>query len=119
MGRYLVIGCGLAALLQTLMPQSVLLDIGRGGAASVATMQGLGYLLSVCSSVDAFLALAFTATFAPASILAFLVFGPMVDIKSSLMFASIFRPRVVTYLIALPLGATLVVCLLLATQVGF
>ncbi|MDD9989326.1 MAG: permease [Spirochaetaceae bacterium] len=112
MGRYLVIGCGLAALLQTVMPQSVLLDIGRGGAASVATMLGLGYLLSVCSSVDAFLALAFTATFAPASILAFLVFGPMVDVKSTLLFLSVFRTRAVVYLVALPLVLTFAAALI-------
>ena len=112
MGRYLVIGCGLAALLQTLMPQSVLLDIGRGGAASVAAMQGLGYLLSVCSSVDAFLALAFTATFAPASILAFLVFGPMVDVKSTLLFLSVFRTRAVVYLVVLPLVLTFAAALI-------
>ena len=112
MGRYLVIGCGLAALLQTVMPQSVLLDIGRGGAASVATMLGLGYLLSVCSSVDAFLALAFTTTFAPASILAFLVFGPMVDVKSTLLFLSVFRTRAVVYLVALPLVLTFAAALI-------
>lgn len=112
MGRYLVIGCGLAALLQTLMPQSVLLDIGRGGAASVTTMLGLGYLLSVCSSVDAFLALAFTATFAPASILAFLVFGPMVDVKSTLLFLSVFRTRAVVYLVVLPLVLTFAAALI-------
>lgn len=112
MGRYLVIGCGLAALLQTVMPQSVLLDIGRGGAASVATMQGLGYLLSVCSSVDAFLALAFTTTFAPASILAFLVFGPMVDVKSTLLFLSVFRTRAVVYLVVLPLVLTFAAALI-------
>lgn len=112
MGRYLVIGCGLAALLQTVMPQSVLLDIGRGGAASVATMQGLGYLLSVCSSVDAFLALAFTTTFAPASILAFLVFGPMVDVKSTLLFLSVFRTNAVVYLVALPLVLTFAAALI-------
>ena len=106
MGRYLVIGCALAALLQTLMPQSVLLDIGRGGAGSVSTMLGLGYLLSVCSSVDAFLALAFTSTFAPASILAFLVFGPMVDVKSTLLFMSVFRANAVIYLVAIPLVLT-------------
>ena len=112
MGRYLVIGCGLAALLQTVMPQSVLLDIGRGGVASVATMQGLGYLLSVCSSVDAFLALAFTTTFAPASILAFLVFGPMVDVKSTLLFLSVFRTNAVVYLVALPLVLTFAAALI-------
>ena len=113
MGRYLVIGCGLAALLQTVMPQSVLLDIGRGGAASVATMLGLGFLLSVCSSVDAFLALAFATTFAPASILAFLVFGPMVDVKSTLLFLSVFRAKAVVYLVALPLVLTFAAALIL------
>ncbi len=112
MGRYLVIGCGLAALLQTLMPQSVLMDIGRGGPASVATMLGLGYLLSVCSSVDAFLALAFTSTFAPAAILAFLVFGPMVDVKSTLLFLSVFRTRAVVYLVVLPLVLTFAAALI-------
>ena len=112
MGRYLVIGCGLAALLQTLMPQSVLMDIGRGGPASVATMLGLGYLLSVCSSVDAFLALAFTSTFAPAAILAFLVFGPMVDVKSTLLFLSVFRNRAVVYLVVLPLVLTFAAALI-------
>ena len=113
MGRYLVIGCVLAALLQTVMPQSVLLDIGRGGAGSVATMLGLGYLLSVCSSVDAFLALAFTNTFAPAAILAFLVFGPMVDVKSTLLYLSVFRPGAVVYLIATPLVLTFAAAVIL------
>lgn len=113
MGRYLVIGCVLAALLQTVMPQSVLLEVGSGAVGSVTTMLGLGYLLSVCSSVDAFLALAFTNTFAPASILAFLVFGPMVDVKSTLLFLSVFRPGAVVYLIALPLVFTFTAAVIL------
>ena len=93
--------------------------MGSGAVSSVLVLSVLAFVISVCSTVDAFVALSFVGTFTPASILAFLVFGPMVDIKSSLMFASIFRPRIVFYLIMLPLGATLVVCLLLATQVGF
>jgi hypothetical protein len=66
-------------------------------------MQALAFILSVCSTVDAFLALAFAGTFTTGSVLAFLVFGPMVDIKSSLMFLSIFPRRAVAYLILLPL----------------
>ena len=118
-GRYLVAGSLLAAALQALVPQEAILGVGAGAVSSVLVLSALAFVISVCSTVDAFVALSFVGTFTPASILAFLVFGPMVDIKSSLMFASIFRPRVVAYLIALPLGATLVVCLLLATQVGF
>ena len=117
-GRYLVAGSLLAAALQALVPQEAILGVGSGAVSSVLVLSVLAFVISVCSTVDAFVALSFVGTFTPASILAFLVFGPMVDIKSSLMFASIFRPRIVSYLILLPLGATLVVCLLLATQVG-
>jgi uncharacterized membrane protein YraQ (UPF0718 family) len=66
-------------------------------------MQGLAFLLSICSTVDAFVALAFTTTFTTGAILSFLVFGPMVDIKSSLMFLGVFQRRVVVYLIVIPL----------------
>ena len=107
MGRYLVIGTLLAAGMQTLVSQDVLLALGRGPLASVLTMQVLAFVLSVCSTVDAFLALAFAGTFTTGSILAFLTFGPMVDIKSTLMFLGVFKRRVVVYLILLPLLMTL------------
>ena len=118
-GRYLVIGSLLAAALQALVPREAILEIGSAPVSSVMALSALAFVISVCSTVDAFVALSFVGTFTPASILAFLVFGPMVDIKSALMFGSIFRPRLVAYLIVLPLGTTLVACLLLATQVGF
>ena len=118
-GRYLVIGSLLAAALQALVPREAILEIGNAPVSSVMALSVLAFVISVCSTVDAFVALSFVGTFTPASILAFLVFGPMVDIKSSLMFGSVFRPRVVAYLIILPLGTTLLACLLLATQVGF
>ncbi len=107
MARYLIIGSVLAASMQTLVPQSALLSIGQGPVLSVIAMQMLAFVLSICSTVDAFVALAFVNSFTTGSILAFLVFGPMVDIKSSLMFLGVFQRRVVAYLIALPLLLTL------------
>lgn len=107
MGRYLIIGSMLAALMQTLVPQSTLLALGSGPVSSVLLMQALGFVLSVCSTVDAFLSLAFAGTFTTGSILAFLVFGPMVDIKSTLMYLGVFRPKIVAYLITLPFLLTL------------
>jgi uncharacterized protein len=103
MVRYLILGCLLAAGMQTLVPQSALLAIGQGPIISVIALQALAFVLSVCSTVDAFLALAFSATFTTGSLLAFLTFGPMVDIKSALMFLSVLQRRVVFYLILLPL----------------
>jgi uncharacterized protein len=110
MARYLIAGSMLAAGMQTLVPQTALLAIGQGPVLSVFVLAALAFVLSVCSTVDAFLALAFSGTFTTGAVLTFLTFGPMVDVKSSLMFLGVFRRRIVAYLILLPL--------LLATLIG-
>jgi uncharacterized protein len=101
MGRYLVAGSLLAAALQTLIPQPALLALGHDPVLSVLVMIVLAVLLSICSTVDAFVALSFVNTFTRGAILAFLVFGPMVDIKSTLMLTSTFRHRSIALLILL------------------
>lgn len=108
MGRFLTVGAGLAALMQTFVPQGTLLQIGAGPVVSVIALVTLAVLLSVCSTVDSFVALAFVGSFTPGAVLAFLVFGPMVDIKSTLMFLGVFRGKTVVYLILLPLAMTVV-----------
>lgn len=109
MGRFLIIGSMLAAGMQTFVAQDVLLSLGSGPIASVFIMQVFAFVLSVCSTVDAFLALAFAGTFTTGSVLAFLTFGPMVDIKSMLMFLGVFKRRVVFYLILMPFLMTLLI----------
>lgn len=113
MVRYLIIGSLLAAGMQTLVPQSMLVGLASGPILSILVMVVLAFVLSVCSTVDAFLALAFVNVFPPAAILSFLVFGPMVDIKSALMFAGVFRRRPVIYLILLPLTMSVLAALAL------
>jgi uncharacterized membrane protein YraQ (UPF0718 family) len=101
MVRWLVVGALLAATMQTFIPQSTLLAIGDGPLVSVLVLMALAVVLSVCSTVDAFLALALSTTFGPGALLAFLVFGPMIDIKSSLMFLTTLSARAVTLIIGL------------------
>lgn len=72
----------------------------------------LAIVLSICSTVDAFVVLGFVGTFSPGAILAFLVFGPMVDIKSTLMYLSVFRKRAVFYIILLSFGMSFLAGLL-------
>ncbi len=103
MGRYLVLGASLAAILQTFISQSSLLAVGSGPILSVLIMLALAVLLSICSTVNSFIALGFLGTFSFGSVLSFLVFGPMVDIKSILMFLQVFRRKTVFYLVLLPL----------------
>ncbi len=119
MGRFLILGSALAALMQTLVPQENLLALGTGNVLSVLFMQLLAYILSVCSTVDSFLALAFVNTFTTGAIISFLSFGPMVDIKSTLMFTGVFRRRIVLYLILLPFVMNLLAGVLINLALGY
>jgi uncharacterized membrane protein YraQ (UPF0718 family) len=109
MGRYLIFGTVIAAGMQTLVPQAWMLSVASGPVISVLALMALAIVLSICSTVDAFIALSFVGTFTTGSILAFLVFGPMVDIKSTIMFMGVFRKRGVTYLVLLPFVLTVLV----------
>jgi uncharacterized membrane protein YraQ (UPF0718 family) len=119
MDRYLIIGSLMAALMQTFVPQHTLLAIGSGPLSSILAMEVLAFVLSVCSTVDAFLSLAFANTFATGSILSFLVFGPMVDVKSMLMFLGVFRRKIVAYLLVLPFLMTTLLTLLINLNVNW
>jgi uncharacterized protein len=103
MGRYLIIGAFLASVMQTLVPQETLKTLANNPVNSVLVMAALAFILSVCSTVDAFLALSFARTFTTGSILTFLTFGPMVDIKSTMMYLGVFKRRTVLYMVILPL----------------
>jgi uncharacterized membrane protein YraQ (UPF0718 family) len=101
MGRYLVTGAGIAATLQILVPQGALLSLGQGPVLSAVALMGLAVVLSICSTVDAFVALAFANSVLRGSPLAFLVFGPMIDLKSILMLTTAFRQRTVALIVLL------------------
>lgn len=63
-------------------------------AAGILIMMGLAVLLCLCSEADAFVAASFT-TLPPAAKLAFLVLGPMLDLKLLLMYTRVYRPRLI------------------------
>jgi uncharacterized membrane protein YraQ (UPF0718 family) len=119
MGRFLVMGCLMAAALQTFIPQEALLAAGTGPISSVLIMQAFAFILSICSTVDAFLALAFTTTFTTGAILAFLSFGPMVDIKSTMMFTGIFKRKAVFILVLLPFLMNLFAGVMINLSLGY
>jgi uncharacterized membrane protein YraQ (UPF0718 family) len=74
---------------------------GKGEFGATIVMMGLAYVLSLCSEADAFIAASFKSLFPTASILAFLVYGPMIDLKNTIMLLSVFRARFVLVLLVL------------------
>ncbi|WP_159886306.1 permease [Paenibacillus puerhi] len=112
MGKYLIFGALLTALIQTFMSRDSLVAIGEGTVSSHLFMMGFAYVLSLCSTSDAFVASSFATTFSAGSLLTFLVFGPMLDMKSTLMLLSAFRVKFVVLLAVLVLIVTLLGSLL-------
>jgi uncharacterized membrane protein YraQ (UPF0718 family) len=88
-GGFLVIGAMVAAAINVLLPGHILDAVAANPVLSVLALAGLAVVLSICSEADAFVAASFTE-FSPTAKLAFLVVGPMVDIKLVSMQAGIF-----------------------------
>lgn len=101
MGKYLIIGSIITAAIQSFIPRELLVQLGQGELGSHLFMMAFAFILSICSTSDAFVASSFLQTFSASSIISFLVFGPMVDFKSTLMMLSVFNKRFVLFLIVL------------------
>jgi uncharacterized membrane protein YraQ (UPF0718 family) len=98
LGAVMVLGSAIAAAIQVLAPRDLILSLGAGPVSSIVAMLILAVVVSICSTVDSFFALSFASAFTSGSLLAFLVFGPMVDIKGIGLMLSIFKPRALFYL---------------------
>jgi uncharacterized membrane protein YraQ (UPF0718 family) len=96
--RFLLIGAAVAACFQAVVPTSLLTSVTHP-LFSIMAMQLLAALLSICSTVDAFVALAFVGQVPTTAILAFLVFGPMIDLKSMLLYRSLLPTRAIMRLV--------------------
>ncbi|SAY38824.1 permease [Candidatus Synechococcus spongiarum] len=86
----LILGCAVAALLQTTLPRDWLLAVGQAPTLSILALMLLAVVISVCSSVDAFLALGFASQVTPGALLAFLILGPVIDLKSLGLYGTVF-----------------------------
>ncbi|MEB3338558.1 MAG: permease [Leptolyngbyaceae bacterium] len=101
LGSVLVLGSAIAAIIQVFVPREVILGLGQGPISSILSMMLLGGVVSICSTVDSFFALSFASTFTSGALLAFLVFGPMIDLKGVGLMLSIFKPRAIFYMFGL------------------
>ncbi|MFT8323088.1 MAG: permease [Bacillus sp. (in: firmicutes)] len=112
MVKFLIIGAFLAALVQTYLPAKTLLAAGSGTISSLLVMMGLTYVLSLCSEADAFIGASFSNIFPIHSILGFLLLGPMMDLKNTLMMLGVFRSKFVFGMLALIVSTVFIVMLI-------
>jgi uncharacterized protein len=109
--KMLLFGAVIAAFIQVAIPREVLFSLASNPLYSILTMILFAFIISVCSNVDSFIALGLSSTFSLSSLLAFLVFGPMIDIKTVVMLRSTFTTRFIVYLTSLVAVFTIVLAL--------
>ena len=105
---YFILGVGVASVFSTAVNQELFLPLSLDDRLAVPAMMTLAGILSLCSSSDAFIAATFVA-FPAVAKLAFLVFGPMMDLKLAFIYSAVFTRRFVA---ALAVGLFVIIGLL-------
>ena len=96
----LVVGCAVAGFIQVAVSRDLLLTLGQNAVWSVLALMGLAFVIAICSTVDAFFVLSLGSMFTPGAVVAFLVFGPMIDIKMLALLRTTFTAAALVLLTA-------------------
>ena len=88
-GGFLVVGAAAAATINTIVPARWMQALADNPIIGVLTLAVMAVLLSICSEADAFVAASLTQ-FSLTARLAFMVVGPMIDLKLFAMQAGVF-----------------------------
>lgn len=97
----LILGALIAGAIQVGVSRELLITLGTDPIISVFAMLVLAFVISVCANVDAFFILPFAQTFLPGSIVAFLVFGPLIDIKMVALMRTTYTGRTIVLIAAI------------------
>lgn len=94
---FLVLGAALAAAMTVFVDREAFLS-AEGVFLSILAVMFLAYLLSMCSHVDAFVVAGLLGTIGFGPAIAFLVFGPIVNLKSTPIYLRLFSAPAVALL---------------------
>ncbi|HEO1956753.1 TPA: permease [Streptococcus agalactiae] len=110
-GRHLVFGTLIASAMQIYLPTRVLTTIGHSPITAILVMMLLAFILSLCSEADAFIGASLLSTFGIAPVMAFLLIGPMIDIKNLMMMVNSFKTRFIVQFISVSSLIIIIYCL--------
>ncbi len=99
--KYLMFGALIASLIQVLIPRSVITTFNNNNILSIIILMIFAYLISLCSTSDSFVGKSLLNTFTESSIVAYLLLGPMIDIKNTIVLLGNYKKKFVITLISL------------------
>lgn len=107
--RYLILGAFLSGIFQVVASHKGFEFISENKVLVIVFMMFLGFALSLCSEADAFVGKTFYSTYSFSSITAFLLIGPMLDLKNLMMLSGGFNKEFVSKLSFVTLGIVFIV----------
>ena len=99
--KYLMFGAILASLVQVLLPRNILVMFNDNPAVSVIALMLFAYLISLCSTSDSFVGKSLLSSFPKSAIIGYLLLGPMIDIKNTIVLLGNYNSKFVATLISL------------------
>lgn len=98
--KYLMFGALCAAILQIIIPQSLLAKFSDSPILSTLVLMAFAYSISLCSTADSFVAKSLVGVFGTSPILGFLLLGPVLDIKNTfVLFGNYKKSFVIKFII--------------------
>ena len=94
-------GALIASLIQVLVPRSIITTFNNNNILSIITLMIFAYLISLCSTSDSFVGKSLLSSFTESSIIAYLLLGPMIDIKNTIVLLGNYKKKFVITLISL------------------
>ena len=110
--KYLMFGALIASIIQVALPRNILVMFNDNRILSVIALMLFAYLVSLCSTSDSFVGKTLLSSFSKSSIIAYLLLGPMIDIKNTIVLFGNYKKSFVFSLISL-----IFICIFIASMV--
>lgn len=117
-GRFIVCGALISAILQIALPTSVFHSKGTNIVLLLLIMLLASFVMSVCSSSNAFIARSFANFFPVPAIMGFMVMGPMLDLSNLFVLSSSFNKKFIIKLAATLFTVGFAVFILFSIYIG-
>lgn len=107
---YLIFGAFISSGFQVIQAQGNLKYIFDNKILNIIFMMFLGFALSLCSEADAFVGRTFLESYSYSGVAAFLILGPMLDLKNLIMLMGTFKKIFVFKLVISTIVIVFIIC---------
>ena len=112
-----MIGALIASLVQVLLPRNIITFFNDNNTLSIIILMLFAYLISLCSTSDSFVGKSLLTSFSKSSIIAYLLLGPMIDIKNTFVLLGNYKKSYTLALILLIFIAVFICSLLVVNLI--